>query len=190
QQAGQIALARAGHGNPGGFVALDPRNGQVLALGSVPSFNPTVFAKPLLQSTYRSLTSQATGAPLFNRAIAGAYPTGSTFKPITALAGLNAGVITPYTVINDGGCLTVGVARAHGPCRAALPPPAPRPHLRDLRHARLVDRRQRQPVDRPGRPARLAAADGGRLLDDRQRRQGRAPAPRAGGRRRPGPPHP
>src|SRR2546430_12338444 len=89
QQAGQLALARAGHGNPGGFVALDPRNGQVLALGSVPSFNPTVFAKPLLRSTYRALTSKATGAPLFNRAIAGAYPTGSTFKPITA--GARAG---------------------------------------------------------------------------------------------------
>jgi penicillin-binding protein 2 len=115
QQAGQIALARAGHGNPGGFIALDPRNGQVLALGSVPSFNPTVFAKPLLQSTYRALTSQSTGAPLFNRAIAGAYPTGSTFKPITALAGLSAGVITPFTVINDGGCLTVGLTRFCSP---------------------------------------------------------------------------
>ncbi|HEY3020014.1 MAG TPA: penicillin-binding protein 2 [Solirubrobacteraceae bacterium] len=115
QQAGQIALARAGHGNPGGFVALDPRNGQVLALGSVPSFNPTVFAKPLLQSTYRALTSQSTGAPLFNRAIAGAYPTGSTFKPITALAGLSSGVITPFTVINDAGCLTVGLTRFCSP---------------------------------------------------------------------------
>ena len=115
QQAGQLALARAGHGNPGGFVALDPRNGQVLALGSVPSFNPTVFAKPLLQSTYRALTSKATGAPLFNRAIAGAYPTGSTFKPITAVAGLSAGVITPFTVINDGGCLTVGLTRFCSP---------------------------------------------------------------------------
>ena len=115
QQAGQLALARAGHGNPGGFVALDPRNGQVLALGSVPSFNPTVFAKPLLRSTYRALTSKATGAPLFNRAIAGAYPTGSTFKPITAVAGLSAGVITPFTVINDGGCLTVGLTRFCSP---------------------------------------------------------------------------
>ena len=115
QQAGQLALARAGHGNPGGFVALDPRNGQVLALGSVPSFNPTVFAKPLLQSTYRALTSKATGAPLFNRAIAGAYPTGSTFKTITAVAGLSAGVITPFTVINDGGCLTVGLTRFCSP---------------------------------------------------------------------------
>jgi penicillin-binding protein 2 len=115
QKAGQDALARAGHGNPAGFVALDPRNGQVLALGSVPSFNPSVFAKPLTQKTYDSLTSKANGAPLVNRAIAGAYPTGSTFKPITALAALNSGVITPFSVINDSGCLKVGLTNFCSP---------------------------------------------------------------------------
>src|SRR3954466_16409293 len=115
QEAAQNALARAGHGNPGGFIALDPRNGQVLALGSVPSFNPSVFAKPLSESTYKALTSKGTGAPLFNRAIAGAYPTGSTFKPVTALAGLSTGVITPQTVINDTGCLKVGLTNFCSP---------------------------------------------------------------------------
>jgi penicillin-binding protein 2 len=115
QKAGQEALLKVGGGNPGGFVALDPRNGQILALGSVPSFNPSVFAKPLSKSTYKALTSKATGAPLFNRAIAGAYPTGSTFKPITALAGLSAGVITPATPINDTGCLTVGLTKFCSP---------------------------------------------------------------------------
>ena len=109
QEAAQNALARAGHGNPGGFVAMDPRNGQVLALGSVPSFNPSVFARPLTKTTYKSLISAANGAPLVNRAIAGAYPTGSTFKPITALAGMSAGVIGPGSVKNDSGCLTVGL---------------------------------------------------------------------------------
>jgi len=68
-----------------------------------------VFAKPLPQSTYNALISKANGAPLVNRAIAGAYPTGSTFKPITALAGLSAGVISPSSSINDTGCLTVGL---------------------------------------------------------------------------------
>src|SRR5947208_3324462 len=115
QKAGQDALLRAGHGNPGGFVVLDPRDGQVLALGSVPSFNPTVFAKPLTQKTYSSLTSKANGAPLVNRAIAGAYPTGSTFKPITAVAGLSSGVITPFTVIDDTGCLKVGLTNFCSP---------------------------------------------------------------------------
>ena len=109
QQAGQKAVAEMGSGNPGGFVAMDPRNGEILALGSVPTFNPSVFAKPLSQSTYRALTSTDTGAPLFNRAIAGAFPTGSTFKPITAVAGLSAGTIGPGTVINDSGCLKVGL---------------------------------------------------------------------------------
>ena len=115
QEASQNALARAGHGNPGGFVAMDPRNGQVLALGSVPSFNPSVFARPLAQSTYKSLISPANGAPLVNRAIAGAYPTGSTFKPLTAVAGLSAGVIGPGTVKNDAGCLTVGLTHFCSP---------------------------------------------------------------------------
>jgi penicillin-binding protein 2 len=123
QREGEKALVQGmenarGGGKPataGAFVALDPRNGQVLALGSVPSFNPSVFAKPLSQSTFKALNSQANGAPLFNRAIAGAYPTGSTFKPITALAGLSAGVITPGTVINDTGCLTVGLTRFCSP---------------------------------------------------------------------------
>src|SRR5205085_12144149 len=91
------------------------RNGQVLALGSVPSFNPSLFAKPLTQRTYDALNSKANGAPLVNRAIAGAYPTGSTFKPITALAGLSTGVITPFTVINDTGCLKVGLTRFCSP---------------------------------------------------------------------------
>jgi penicillin-binding protein 2 len=113
QKAGQEAIAR--FALPGGFVAMDPRNGQIFALGSSPSFDPSVFAKPLAQSTYRALTSQTTGAPLFNRAIAGAYPTGSTFKPITAVAGLANGVITPSTVINDPGCLKVGLTEFCSP---------------------------------------------------------------------------
>ena len=54
-----------------------------------PSFDANVFAKPFSQSTYDRLTSQANGAPLLNRAIAAAYPTGSTFKPITAMAALD-----------------------------------------------------------------------------------------------------
>lgn len=107
-----IGLAQGiGHpANAGAFVAIDPRNGAVLALGSSPSFDPNVFAKPLSQAKYRQLSSQATGAPLFDRAIDGAYPTGSTFKPITALASLQNGLITPDTPYSDAGCITVGSA--------------------------------------------------------------------------------
>jgi penicillin-binding protein 2 len=113
QKSAQEAVGRLGL--PGGFVAMDPRNGAIVALGSNPSFDPSVFAKPLSQSTYRALTSDATDAPLFNRAIAGAYPTGSTFKPITAVAALSQGVITPSTVLSDPGCLKVGLTEFCSP---------------------------------------------------------------------------
>ena len=116
QRAAQNAVARAldaarGNGNPadaGGFVAMDPNNGEVLALGSYPSFDANVFAKPIDQATYESLTSPENGAPLFNRAISAGYPTGSTFKPITAFAAVDNGVITPTTILNDPGVFEYG----------------------------------------------------------------------------------
>ena len=74
------------------------RNGEVLALGSYPSFDANVFAKPMSQRKYDELNSEANGAPLFNRAIAATYPTGSTFKPITAMAAMESGIITPSAI--------------------------------------------------------------------------------------------
>jgi penicillin-binding protein 2 len=106
QKAGQQALE--GFGLPGAFVAMDPRTGEVLGLGSNPSFDPNVFAKGVKPSVYKSLTSAANGAPLANRAIQGLYPTGSTFKLITSTAVLQSGLITPSTVLFDGGSLNVG----------------------------------------------------------------------------------
>jgi penicillin-binding protein 2 len=111
QAAGEAGLAA--RGLPGAFVAMDIRNGQVLGLGSYPTFDPSVFTKPLTQSQYSALTSDTTEAPLTDRAIRGLYPTGSTFKLITAMAALNAGVITPDTPITDGGSLTVGGITFH-----------------------------------------------------------------------------
>jgi penicillin-binding protein 2 len=104
-----LGLARA-NGDPataGGFVAMDPRNGEVLAMGSYPSFDPNLFAKPISQRKYDEIRN-APGDPQYNRALSGLYPTGSTFKPITALASLNKGVITPSTPINDPGCIKIG----------------------------------------------------------------------------------
>jgi len=111
-----IEHARAG-GKPadaGAFVALNPRNGEVLAIGSYPSFDPNKFAKPLTDREYKrleGLTKTAEGeaapAPLTNRAVNGTYPTGSTFKPITAMGALEAGVITPATSLGAGSCITV-----------------------------------------------------------------------------------
>jgi len=108
QKAGQEALIEAGGGLPSAFVALDPRNGEVVGMGSHPTFDPNVFSKPVKPSLFRRLNSEEHGAPLFNRAIAGTYPTGSTFKLITATAGLQSGVITPGTVLDDPGSVTIG----------------------------------------------------------------------------------
>ena len=87
---------------------MDPRNGEVLALGSYPSFDANVFAKPLSQRKYDQLNSEARGAPLFNRAIAATYPTGSTFKLVTAMAALQEGLITPSSTIVDTGVFKLG----------------------------------------------------------------------------------
>jgi penicillin-binding protein 2 len=106
QRVGQEALA-AGTG-AGAFAVMDVRNGEVLALGSQPSFDPNIFAKAVRASDYKRLNSEAYGKPLFNRAIQGGYPTGSTFKLITATAALQSGLITPDTVLFDGGSLTIG----------------------------------------------------------------------------------
>jgi penicillin-binding protein 2 len=107
----QAIDAAQGNGNPakaGAYVAMDPTNGEVLALGSYPSFDANLFAKPLSQKRFDQLNSEEDGAPLFNRAIAAAYPTGSTFKPITAMASLQEGILTPSQTIFDDGELKVG----------------------------------------------------------------------------------
>jgi len=111
QGAGEAGLAA--RGLPGAFVAMDVRNGQVLGLGSFPTFDPSIFTKPITPSQYKDLTSQTTDAPLTDRAIRGLYPTGSAFKPITAMAALAGGVITPSTPITDTGGLTVGGITFH-----------------------------------------------------------------------------
>jgi len=103
----------------GAFVAMEPSSGRILAIGSYPSFNPNVFAKPLTQRQYKSLTEGA-GA-LTDRAVDGEYPTGSTFKPITAMAALEAGVITPNEVFGPGPCITVGKEPFCNAGKAALP---------------------------------------------------------------------
>jgi penicillin-binding protein 2 len=104
QKAGQQAIG----GDQGAFVVMDVNTGEVRALGSNPSFDPNVFAKTIKESDYKRLSNPANGAPLTNRATQGLYPTGSTFKLITATAALQGGLITPDTVQYDGGNLKVG----------------------------------------------------------------------------------
>jgi penicillin-binding protein 2 len=95
--------------NAGAFLAMDPRNGEILAIGSNPSFNPNEFAKPLTQSQLNDLEGSSSSAgPLTDRAVNGTYPTGSTFKPITAMAALEHGVINPNEAFGPGPCIDVG----------------------------------------------------------------------------------
>ena len=73
------------------------------ALGSFPTYDPTVFTQPMTQTQVNALYRDPVLAPLTDRATEGLYPTGSTFKIITALAALENGVITPSTTIDDNG---------------------------------------------------------------------------------------
>jgi penicillin-binding protein 2 len=94
--------------NAGAFVALDPRNGQILSIGSAPSFDPNKFAKPLTTAQYKALQgTNSEGGPLTDRAVNGTYPTGSTFKPITAMGALESGVLDPNAGLGAGQCISV-----------------------------------------------------------------------------------
>jgi penicillin-binding protein 2 len=106
QAAGESALAS--RGLPGAFVTMNVDNGQLLGLGSFPTFDPTVFTEPLTQSQVDELYRDPELGLLTDRATESYYPTGSTFKIVTALAALEGKVITPSTTIVDGGELTVG----------------------------------------------------------------------------------
>lgn len=98
QKAAEDAFA----GRPGAAVAIDPRNGQVLAMVSVPSFDPNLFVNGISTADYRALTTDPT-KPLYNRALRGVYPPGSTVKPLIGLAGLESGLRTPEdTVVSTG----------------------------------------------------------------------------------------
>ena len=260
QEAAQDALKTAigaanGAGNAskaGAFVAMDPRDGEILALGSVPSFDANLFAKPISQSTYRQADLRAGGRAAVQPGDRGHLSDRLDLqadhrdggdgarhdraqhadqrrrrlraRPAALRERRRRGVRDDRPASGDDGLLRrllLHARRAHERRRAdpaELGPPArgrapdrdrhprrvrrPRARqqvaqrgLRGLpalrrqggrrgrhragaaalrRHrARLVGRRQRQPGGRPGRPAGHAAADGRRLLGDRQRRQGR-----------------
>src|SRR5512133_1387684 len=94
-------------GLPGAFVAMNAQNGEILAMGSSPTFDPSIFTHAISQREYHALTSRRTDAPLADRAIQGLYPTGSAFKPITATAALEDHLISPNTIFNDTGSLRI-----------------------------------------------------------------------------------
>lgn len=91
----------------GAAVALDPRDGGVLALVSVPAFDNNLFSEGIGGDEYRDLVSDPT-KPMFNRAVAGTYAPGSTFKPVIAAAAISENVIGEHTEIESKGGISVG----------------------------------------------------------------------------------
>jgi len=108
QEVGQKALGQIAGGRPGAFVAMDPESGEVLAMGSAPSFDPNgLSGRPITQERYDELYGEEADSPRFNRVVSGSYPIGSTFKPIAAIGMLQSDAVQPGLTINDPGCIFI-----------------------------------------------------------------------------------
>jgi penicillin-binding protein 2 len=105
QRAGEAALAE--YGLPGAFVSMNIHTGEVLAMGSAPTYDPSVWTHTMSEKEYHELSSEDNGDALFNRATESAYPTGSTYKIMTALAALENNVIDGSSTITDNGFIEV-----------------------------------------------------------------------------------
>jgi penicillin-binding protein 2 len=111
QKIAEDALGRtqlpAGKELRGAVVILDPRNGEVLALVSTPSFDPNIFNPGTSAETVNAVLQNPL-SPMLNRALGARYPPGSTFKPVTLLAGLEAGTIALTDAADCHGGLQIG----------------------------------------------------------------------------------
>ena len=92
----------------GAVVVEDPRDGSILALASQPTYDPSQFVNGIPTSLFQQLTDPLANQPLTDRATSGLYAPGSTFKLVTATAGLNHGLVTPGTPFYDKGFIMVG----------------------------------------------------------------------------------
>jgi penicillin-binding protein 2 len=99
----------------GALVAIDPRNGEVLAFVSKPTFDPNLFVEGIDSESWKAL-NESLDKPLLNRALRGTYPPGSTYKPFMALGALETGTRSASSVINDPGYWMFGNHRfrSHG----------------------------------------------------------------------------
>lgn len=97
----------------GAAIAIDPRNGEVLAFVSKPTYNPNWFVEGIDVDNWRSL-NESVDRPMLNRALRGTYPPGSTYKPFMALAALETGTRSAHVVINDPGFWMLGNHRFRG----------------------------------------------------------------------------
>ncbi len=103
----QLLQAVRARNSPGGaVVAVDPRDGRILALVSAPSVDANSILDGISQSAYQKLLEDP-HYPFFNRAVSARYPAGSTLKPFLGAAALAEGIVTPRTVIQDNGAITI-----------------------------------------------------------------------------------
>jgi penicillin-binding protein 2 len=110
-QRAQQAAEEILRGRRGAAVAIDPNNGDVIALVSTPGFDPNLFSRGIGRADYAKLTDDP-NIPLYNRALRGVYPPGSTVKPFMALAALQYGIVTPDDTRFCGGKFRLpGVSR-------------------------------------------------------------------------------
>lgn len=109
----QQAVVDAFEGQHGAAVVMDPRNGEVLALVSLPSYDPNPFVGGIGKAAYAELLNSPS-RPLFNRVLQGGYEPGSTLKPFVALAGLEYGLRTPQSTTYSSGAFRLpGHAREY-----------------------------------------------------------------------------
>ena len=114
----QKAMVAAFGDNDGSAVALDPRTGEILAMVSLPSYDPNLFVNGISHADYKSLMDDPS-RPLFNRNVLGGGPPGSTVKPLIALAGLDSGLRQPGDAVFSTGEFHIpgqkrGYRDAHG----------------------------------------------------------------------------
>jgi penicillin-binding protein 2 len=103
----QKTAEEAFQGKNGALIAMDPKTGHILAMVSKPSFDLDIFARNILPEEWKSLVENPYH-PLQNKGIQGQYPAGSVFKIITAIAGLESGIITPNTPLACAGTFFYG----------------------------------------------------------------------------------
>lgn len=103
----QMATVRAFGDNDGAAIAMDPRTGEILAMVSLPQFNPNLFVNGISHVDYNGLTNNPS-RPLFDRNLHGGGPPGSTIKPFVGLAGLESGLRRPSDRILSTGIFRIG----------------------------------------------------------------------------------
>ncbi len=120
ETAGKIKIKEKNNG-AAAAVAMDPRNGKILAMVSLPAYDNNIFADPANKNKINSILFDS-DSPMLNRVIAGNYPPGSTIKPVMSVAALSENIINRNTIIVDRGVISAYNTNYFGWNRAGLGP--------------------------------------------------------------------